>query len=454
MSFPFFNFWKKKSEESSNRFIQRSTKDFVAIFLTEGQQEELGTLFPETLPTAEKVGQYNLAVEKTNDYWPRQEKVSDSLKRFIWLISFLCAAGINIRILQAATPEQLEQYGLSYPVMFLVSGSLVLLVDHIIDTELSAYLLRQEAERVKSRLKMSPTGIFSSTYHEGRRAAFKRVQAQYLSKLSLLSKGKLTLLVIIAIAEYGAAISNAIMTNELERFGIFALFSPLVGVMLTGMSGLFKASMIDYPYHKKAVAHDYYDIAGETENKGELEEKVSYANTVAKEFANNPDFTREDLEKAQQQTTAKKLQQEFFNEVKDRRQVLQEGLVEQNETLNNELAEIEKKESLHLGSSKKAREFQLQKNFIHRRYYRARLNLIQGMLSDLMILRSSYSCELIAYEQFKAELEQQKLNCEKRLEVLIKEYQACNGFKPAPGNQILSFSRQDKDNSPDDDTAA
>lgn len=380
--------WGNFNQSSSGKFNRRATKDFVAIYFPEGKQEDLAELFPETVPTAEKVGQFNQSVEKGNDYWGRKQTWSYGTKRAIWLISFLCAAGINIRVLQAVIPEELELYGLSYPLMFLVSCTLVLLVDYIIDTELSAYLLRQEAERVKNRLQSTSTGILTSAYHGGREAAFNRAQAQFLAKLSLLSKGKLGLLVIIAIAEYGAAINNAIMTNELERFGIFALFSPLVGVMLTGISGLYKASMIDYPRHKQAVAQSYYDIATEIENDGELEEKLNYANTVANEFSQNPDFSREDIEKAQAQESQRKIQQELFTEVKDRRQSFQEGLVELNGTLNDELSELEKKESQHLGSAKKAREFELKKNFIRRRYYRAQLNQVQAMYSDLVILKS------------------------------------------------------------------
>lgn len=78
----------------------------VAIVLTESQQEDLSKEFPELIPTAIKVGIYNLAVEKANDYWGNRDDLSFTAKRFIWFVSFTCAAGINIRILQTAIPEQ------------------------------------------------------------------------------------------------------------------------------------------------------------------------------------------------------------------------------------------------------------------------------------------------------------------------------------------------------------
>lgn len=282
-------------------------------------------------------------------------------------------------------------------------------------------------------------------YHQGRAEAFNRIQAHYISKLSLFRKFKLGLLPVIAIAEYGAAISNALSTNELERFGVFALFSPLVGVLLTGMSGLFKASVIDYPHHKQRVANHYYDLATETDNNGALEERVKYANTVASEFVSNPDFSRDHIEQAQQQDIYQTLQNELYEEIRDRQRVYQEGLVEEHEIHHATIEEIEAKETDYLNRPKKLHEFQLRKNHLSRRHWRTRLNLAEGMLADLVILKSGYSCDLLAYDQFKAELEQHKQDGQNRLLTLRKEHQALNSMNLPKGSNIVPFVREEDD---------
>lgn len=435
------------SHKSTESFQRRSPKEMVAIVLTESQQEELSKAFPEIIATAIKVGIFNLAVEKANDYWGNRDDLSFTAKRGIWFLSFACAAAINIRLLEAAIPAQLEQYGLSYPMMLLVSGSLVTLIDQIIDSELSAFLLFQEAERVQKSLKNSFPGLFTLGYHQGRTQAFNRTQAQYLAKPSWFRKCKLGLLPVIALAEYGAAISNALSSNELERFGILAFCSPLVGVMLTGMSGLFKASVIDYPHHKQRVADHYYHLAMETDAHGALEERVKYANTVASEFVRDPDFSREHIEQAQQEDIYQTLQNELYEETRERQRVYQEGLIELNETLNSKVEEIEAKEAEYLHRPQKLHEFQLRKNHLSRSHCRARLNLAEGMLSDLVILKSGYSCELVAYDQFKAELEQHQQDFQNRLRMLLKEHQALNSMT-LPNSNIVPFVREEDD---DDD---
>ena len=54
--------WGNFNQSSSGKFNRRATKDFVAIYFPEGKQEDLAELFPETVPTAEKVGQFNQSV--------------------------------------------------------------------------------------------------------------------------------------------------------------------------------------------------------------------------------------------------------------------------------------------------------------------------------------------------------------------------------------------------------
>ena len=213
------------------------------------------------------------------------------------------------------------------------------------------------------------------------------------------------------------------------------------------MSGLFKASVIDYPHHKQRVADHYYHLATETDDNGALEERVKYANTVTSEFVRDPDFSRQNIEQAQQEDIYQTLQDELYEGIRDRQRVYQEGLIELNETLNSKVEEIEAKEAEYLHRPQKLHEFQLRKNHLSRRHCRARLNLAEGMLSDLVILKSGYSCELVAYDQFKTELSQHQQDAQNRLRMLLKEHQALNSMT-LTNSKIVPFVREEDD---DDD---
>ena len=70
------------------------------------------------------------------------------------------------------------------------------------------------------------------------------------------------------------------------------------------------------------------------------------------------------------------------------------------------------------------------------------ISFIKLLFSLLISLKSSYSVGLPAYEQFKAELAQQKLDCEQALKTLVEEYQQLNNPNSSPG-KILSFTREE-----------
>ena len=418
MAFPFIKSLTSLIDAVSPKgkpFKPRSPKIMTAIYLSEDQQEDLGGQFHMLLPTAEQVGLFNMSTERFNDYLPKVKELANTVKWSIWGVSFVSASAINIRIFQAVVPEQLEQVGLAYPVMLVVSGVLVLLVDHIIDTELSAVLLCKEAERIKNRLKLDSIGLLTCAYHLGRQEAFDRVQAAFIGKRSWLRRGKLGLLGIIALAEFGAAINNAMMTNEFERFGIFAIFAPMVGVMLTGMSGLFKASVIDYPHHKKAVAQSYYDITKETDNDGQLDDKLRFAELVTEEFKKNPDLTQEDLNRLHQQQQTAEIIAQYDTELMEVMRVYQERLAALNDTYHQKMEDLAKKEVQHLSSAKKSSEIQLKKNLAKRRHCTSCLALIREKLSDLFLLQSKYKVVNVSYDTQKASLEQQAQLCEEQL---------------------------------------
>jgi hypothetical protein len=383
-----------------------------ALRLDPEDQNELLKSFIEVWETAQNLGKILLSLQQAHDYHQR----TDGMRPFLWLLMLGICAWVNVQAVRATIDNSLPpQLYLFKPfVTFALSLFLVFLLDWLIGSEIKKYLCWFDAHRLEPKLLQAVAnapGELNRAFALGQQEAFDRVQKRYLSDEKHLSRLKMAFLVVVYLIEIIAALHSITLYGESGE--LTAYIAPLLGVLFSGLSGVFRGITIEYPRIRHKICTRYTNVA-EEQPLNQLTSAISFANTITDSFLKHGAIHREMVEKIRQTFQ----QTEERGNLNEAITPLAEEYHQQSHALTRQYhQDIEKLEAEEqqwqergrpLNPKRKQRKFQKAKQRLTRDYLNAQLNLIEEIEYQLQNLYRRFPRQYQADCSFSQELAAKK----------------------------------------------
>ena len=424
-----------------------------AVNLIADDQTKLLKGYLEIKHTAQELAKTEFSLNRSRDYFQRTWIGSWRVRHYVWFFMFVVCCIINTQAVKTTVDNNIppQWYVIKPFATIAIAFTIIFLVDWIIGSELKNFLARFDAIQIDKKLGSA----FKNTEEElnqaqcaGRKVAFERVQDKYLAHVKLLTYIKLSLLVILYIVEIASAIYGISFYGE--GSSILNYIAPLLGVLLSGLSGLYRALKIEIPEQRHKLSHAYLGIAEELSHE-RLIADIQFANGVTEIFLSKGIVDREDINKLRNNSLNGGVEAELNQEIYRISDNYHEQTVIAKDIYRRDVDELEDKEQERIISDRSVQDpmlhehvVKLNKNRLGRKHCAAMIRLIEEVQQNLKRVYRQYRCVSQAYDQFQQELAEVLSEYELRLDRLELDWQALT-------NRPSNSSPIDRGNSRDDD---
>jgi hypothetical protein len=421
----------------------------IALDLVPEDQQELLRGFPEIKPIARHLGKTLFSLHQARDYI----QGSLGLRRFLWLLMLVICAWVNVQAVRATIDNSFPaQLYLWKPVItFALSLFLIFLLDWLIGSEIKNYLSCFDAKQIEAKLDQfvkTTKGELNLAFALGeKKDAFDRVQKKYLSAERNLSLLKLGFLAVIYLVETIAALYSITLYGEGGE--LTAYIAPLVGVLFSGLSGLFRGITIEYAKRRHGIGYRYLNLA-EEKSLEMLPREIYFANTITEAFLKTGTIDREVVENLKKNLQKAEIQAKFAqaldsitNKYHQRSLALTNQYQQEQEKLEKEQEGENNNRSVQ-DPAKKQLKFQKTKNRLGQNYLRKQLGLIDETQQKLNRVYRQYPDRQEADCSFQQEIEQNKQQFQNQLNRLELEWQILNNPQSDRSSDAFKQTQDDQ----------
>jgi hypothetical protein len=424
-----------------------------AVNLTADDQTKLLKGYLEIKHTAQELTKTEFSLNCAHDYFQRTWIGSWRVRHYVWFFMFVVCCAINTQAVKTTVDNNIPaQWHVIKPFATIaIAFTIIFLVDWIIGSELKNFLARFDASQLNKKLESefkNAVGELNQAQGAGRKAAFDRVQDKYLAHVKLLTYIKIAMLVILYVVEIASAIYSISFYGE--DSSILSYIAPLLGVLLSGLSGLYRALKIEIPEQRHKLSHSYLGIAEEISHD-QLIADIQFANAVTEIFLRKGMVNRDDIDKVRngmrQGSAEIGLNQELYRINDD----YHDRTVALNDNHRQDIAALEDREQQRIMSDRSVQDpvihehsFKLHKNRLYRKHCTDLIRLIQEVQQNLKRVYRQYRCVSHIYDQFQQELAEELSDHELQLDRLTLDWETLT-HRPPKSSPLPDHAPHDDD---------
>jgi hypothetical protein len=289
--------------------------DFPALIAQDidgEDQHELFRIFPEIASTARWLGKTDFSLYHAKDY----HQSLPTSRTIVWFLLLIICAAVNLQAVRSCVDNNIpaEWYRLKPFISFALAVGFMGLIEWILTSELKTYLAKEDVRRIKHNLgKQSGEGDIAREVEKGQWQAYQQVQQKYSWDEPHVSRLKRWLLGIAYVIEIVASFYNVFAYGESDS--PIAYIAPLVGVMFSALSSLYRGIKIEYPRWRHRIGYHYLSVALEQPLES-LSASILVANTVTEAFLRSGgNLSRETVEQIVGQAREAEAQIRFDGEI-------------------------------------------------------------------------------------------------------------------------------------------